>query len=156
VLPCLLVALDVTLDDTLRLYQPQGCPALFVALLQTSRVQPQPCCTNTTNSTPSPVLPVVAVHQGVCLQGCFGVQEPVTAVFDWVTHSLRDPGLTYELITPSRAPLAASGTVSSADLAGAVLNFRALAHHQHGYLVDAAGRQQPFLSDAQLALARAD
>lgn len=94
--------------------------------------------------------------QGVCLQGCFGVQEPVTAIFDWVTTSLRDPGLTYELITPGRRALPSSAAVGQADLAGAVLNFRCLSQTQRGYLADAAGRQVPFLSDALLAQAQAD
>lgn len=99
------------------------------------------------------------VSQGVCLQGCFGVREPVSAVFEWVTSSLRHPGLTYELITPSRTPLAPTGkasTVGGADLAGAVLNFRGLSDTQRGYLVGEGGRQLPFLSDALLARAQAD
>lgn len=97
--------------------------------------------------------------QGVCLQGCFGVREPVSAVFEWVTSSLRHPGLTYELITPSRDPLAPTGkasTVGGADLAGAVLNFRGLSDTQRGYLVGEGGRQLPFLSDTLLARAQAD
>lgn len=80
----------------------------------------------------------------------------MTAVFDWVTHSLRDRGLTYDLITPNRTPLGYTGRVGAADLTGAVLYFRALTQHQRGYLVDAAGRQQSFLNDELLAQARAD
>jgi hypothetical protein len=94
--------------------------------------------------------------QGVCLQGSFGVREPASSVFDWVTGSLRHPGLTYELITPSRSPLGPNGTVGAADLAGAVLNFRGLSNTQRGYLVGDGGRQLPFLSDQLLSRAQAD
>ena len=41
----------------------------------------------------------------------------VAAVFEWLTDCLRDPGGTYELITPTRRPLVTSmGTVRTADL----------------------------------------
>lgn len=84
------------------------------------------------------------------------MREPVTSVFDWVTSSLRHPGLTFELITPSRTPLSPTGPVAAADLGGAVLNFRGLGHTVCGYLVDQSGAQLPFLSDALLAQAQAD
>ena len=85
------------------------------------------------------------------------MRETITAVFDWVTGSLRYPGLTYELITPNRSPLGSKGSVREADLAGAVLHFRGLSHTQRGgYLVDERGRQLPFLSDGLLAQAQAD
>lgn len=111
--------------------------------------------------TPASPSPPPKQQQGVCLQGYFGVREPVTAVFEWVTQSLRDPGCIYELITPSRKALTTTGTVRQADLGGAVLNFRALQgtnqqQQQHGYSVDAKGSWQPFLSDAVLAQAQAD
>lgn len=115
--------------------------------------------TDTSRLTVLPVFPAAlccSVCQGVCLQGCFGVREPVSSIFDWVTGSLRHPGLTYELITPSRAPLGPQGLVGGADLAGAVLNFRGLSHTQRGYLVGEGGRQLPFLSDDLLAQAQAD
>lgn len=109
------------------------------------------------NHPPAAALLGAAVLQGVCLQGSFGVREPVAAVFDWVTGSLRDPGLTYELITPSRTALTPAGSVGAEDLAGAVLNFRGLSHTQRGgYLVGEGGQQLPFLSDALLARAKAD
>lgn len=61
------------------------------------------------------------VQPGV-LQGEFNAREPVTAIFEWVSDSLRDPGQTYDLILPSRRPLEASmGTVSEADLLPAAL-----------------------------------
>lgn len=79
-------------------------------------------------------LPVwhTAVHQQplntllLHLQGEFNAGEPVTAIFDWLTDSLRDPGLTYELMLPTRRPLVASlGRVRDADLMPqALLHFR--------------------------------
>ena len=56
------------------------------------------------------------------LQGEFNAREPVTAIYEWVSDSLRDPGLTYELILPTRKPLVTSmGRVSDADLLPSVL-----------------------------------
>lgn len=60
------------------------------------------------------------------LQGEFNAQEPVTAIFEWVSDSLRDPSLTYDLILPSRKPLVTSmGRMLDADLLpSALLNLR--------------------------------
>ena len=60
------------------------------------------------------------------LQGDFNAGEPVTAIFDWLTESLRHPGLTYELMLPARRPLVASlGRVRDVDLMPqALLHFR--------------------------------
>ena len=56
------------------------------------------------------------------LQGEFNAQESVTAIFEWVSDSLRDPSLTYDLILPSRKPLVTSmGRLSDADLLSSVL-----------------------------------
>lgn len=56
------------------------------------------------------------------LQGEFNAQESVTAIFEWVSDSLRNPSLTYELILPSRKPLVTSmGRLSDADLLPTVL-----------------------------------
>ncbi|KAL3148606.1 hypothetical protein ABBQ38_014034 [Trebouxia sp. C0009 RCD-2024] len=64
----------------------------------------------------------VRLPEGLLLQGEFNAREPVTAIFEWVSDSLRDPGQTYDLILPSRRPLEASmGTVSEADLLPAAL-----------------------------------
>eukprot|EP00878_Enallax_costatus_P018439 GHUV01019411.1.p1 GENE.GHUV01019411.1~~GHUV01019411.1.p1 ORF type:complete len:522 (+),score=195.27 GHUV01019411.1:131-1696(+) len=108
-------------------------------------------------SGPKPVVAVIRTRfpEGVCLQGNFHVSEPVTAVFEWVTESLRDPTITYELIKPDRKPLAATGLVNAADLAPAVLlNFRPLTGQQALY----SGRTQcsSFLRDSLLAQAQAD
>ncbi|KAL6761259.1 hypothetical protein V8C86DRAFT_2538967 [Haematococcus lacustris] len=90
----------------------------------------------------------VRFPEGVCLQGCFAAQEPLTAVWEWVTHALRYGELQYELITPARRPLPAAGCVRDVPdlLPAAVLNFR---------LLDSAGRdlsRMPMLSDGMLAL----
>jgi hypothetical protein len=97
----------------------------------------------------------------VCLQGCFGTREPLSAVFEWVTAALRDPGVEYSLIAPTRKPLSHAGSVGSADLAGAVLLFRPLqqgaAVERGGYLRDArTGRQLSWLHDSYLQQARVD
>ena len=69
------------------------------------------------------------------LQGEFNAREPVSAIFEWVSDSLRDPGLTYELILPTRQPLVTSmGRVSDADLLPSVLlnlRFDSASVHQH-------------------------
>lgn len=84
--------------------------------------------------------------QGVCLQGRFGVGEPLTAVFEWTTDALRHC-CCYELILPDRRPLPATGTVGAAGLAPSMLlNFFALD----------GGSARPFLSDRLLQQARAD
>jgi len=93
----------------------------------------------------------VRFPEGVCLQGQFGVHEPLTSIFEWVTASLRYPGLTYELITPARRPLPDRGTVKQGDLApSCVLNFR----------ITTGSVQQfsdvPFLSDALLQQTRTE
>ena len=90
------------------------------------------------------------LHNAVCgltrfLQGEFNAREPVTAIFEWVSGSLRDPGQTYDLILPSRRPLVASmGTVSAAALLpAALLNLR--------FSEPASGQQQlPSLSPSLL------
>lgn len=68
----------------------------------------------------------VRLPEGLMLQGEFNAREPVTAIFEWVSDSLRDPSLTYELILPTRRPLVSSmGRVSDADLLpSALLNLR--------------------------------
>lgn len=68
----------------------------------------------------------VRLPEGLMLQGEFNAREPVTAIFEWVSDSLRDPSLTYELILPTRKPLVTStGRVSDADLLpSALLNLR--------------------------------
>lgn len=50
----------------------------------------------------------------------------VAHIFGWVTDALRDPGHTFELITPERRPLVTSaGTVARAGLLpSSLLNFR--------------------------------
>ena len=46
----------------------------------------------------------------------------MTAIFEWVSDSLRDPSLTYDLILPTREPLVTSmGRLSDADLLPSVL-----------------------------------
>ena len=51
----------------------------------------------------------------------------MTAVFEWVSDSLRDVSMTYELLSPGRKALSPTmGTVAQADLLPtALLNFRA-------------------------------
>lgn len=99
--------------------------------------------------------------QGVCLQGEFSAREPVTAVFEWVTTSLANPGIAYELVLPDRQPLPATGTVGEAGLMPtALLNFRPMDSVLGITAGGAAGRRgqqqrhQPFLSDALLQQAR--
>lgn len=72
-------------------------------------------------------------------------------MFEWVTDALRDPGRTYELITPIRRPLVtANGTVAQADLLpSSLLNFRWLDPHVIG-----AASQLPSLRDELLAQTR--
>ena len=68
----------------------------------------------------------------VSLQGEFNAREPVAAVFEWVSSSLRDFSTTYELILPGRKPLTpAMGRIADADLLpSALLNFRSKSGHQ--------------------------
>ena len=56
--------------------------------------------------------------------------EPLTALFEWLTGCLRDPGTTYELVGPDRRPLAPGpGSFRAAQLVpSALLNFRRLEH----------------------------
>lgn len=69
----------------------------------------------------------VRFPEGVNLQGHFGASESTAAVFDWVTESLRSPDIEYELITPNRKALVATGTIKSHGLVGLnLLNFRLL------------------------------
>lgn len=62
------------------------------------------------------------------MQGEFNAREPVTAIFEWVSDSLRDVSMTYELLLPGlgRKVLSPSmGTVAQADLLPTtLLNFR--------------------------------
>ena len=56
------------------------------------------------------------------------VYAQVAAVFEWLTDCLRDPGGTYDLITPARRPLVTSlGTIRSADLLPSVRKVHLLA-----------------------------
>ena len=59
---------------------------------------------------------------------CPPAGEPVTAVFEWLSDCLADPGCTYELIGPDRRPLQASQkSMRAAELVpSALLNFRRL------------------------------
>lgn len=95
----------------------------------------------------------------MCLQSRFHVAEPVTAVFEWVTDSLRDAAITYELVGPDRKVLNPAGTVNTAGLVPAALvSFRPLGEYAvAGYqLVDASGRAVSYLKDALLLQAKAD
>lgn len=67
----------------------------------------------------------VRLPEGVVLQGEFNAGEPVSAIFNWVTSSLQSPELTYDLVQPTRKPLAVSATsVRAAELVPATtLNF---------------------------------
>lgn len=62
------------------------------------------------------------------LRGRSYAGEPVAAIFEWLTDSLRDPGATYDLIGPDRKPIAASmGSIRKAQLLpSALLNFMRL------------------------------
>ena len=40
----------------------------------------------------------VRLPEGLLLQGCFNANESVAAIFNWVTDSLADPSITYELV----------------------------------------------------------
>jgi hypothetical protein len=103
----------------------------------------------------SPLLLLLLLLQGVCLQGRFRISEPLASLFTWVTDALSDPATSYELIGPNRKPLAPAGLVAEAQLAPAVLlNFRPLG--QQGQPVDAAGRQLSFVKDELLQQAHAD
>jgi UBX domain-containing protein 6 len=98
-------------------------------------------------------LPASSMTQGVCLQGCFGTREPLSAVYEWVTDSLRQPGATTTLVGPDRKPLSLTGTVRDTGFVGAVLLlFRAGCPAP----VDGSGRQLSWLSDEQLQQARVD
>jgi hypothetical protein len=97
--------------------------------------------------------------QGVCLQGRFHVNESLTALFEWVTDSLRNAAITYELVGPDRKVLIPAGTISSAGLVPAALvSFRPLGEYAvAGYqLVDASGRAVSYLKDPLLLQAKAD
>ncbi|GAX79245.1 hypothetical protein CEUSTIGMA_g6685.t1 [Chlamydomonas eustigma] len=80
-------------------------------------------------SGPPPRTATVRVRfpEGVYLQGDFGMSEPLLSVFEWVSAALRSCDITYELVNPTRVPLACTqaAKVKDADLAGSVLNFRA-------------------------------
>ena len=73
--------------------------------------------------------------------------EPVSAVFEWLTQCLSDPGCTYELVGPDRKPVsAAAQSMRSAQLVpSALLNFRRLS---------TVPQQQPALSQDILRLAQ--
>ncbi|EIE24119.1 hypothetical protein COCSUDRAFT_47147 [Coccomyxa subellipsoidea C-169] len=70
----------------------------------------------------------IRLPEGLILQGEFNAGEPVAAIFEWLTDSLRDPGATYDLIGPDRKPIAASmGSMRKAQLLpSALLNFMRL------------------------------
>ncbi|KAK9906634.1 hypothetical protein WJX75_005245 [Coccomyxa subellipsoidea] len=70
----------------------------------------------------------IRLPEGLVLQGEFNAGEPVAAIFEWLTDSLRDPGATYDLIGPDRKPIAASmGSIRKAQLLpSALLNFMRL------------------------------
>lgn len=72
--------------------------------------------------------------------------EPVAAVYEWLTDSLRDPGCTYELIGPDRQPITpAKGSLKKANLVPtALLNFQRRS---------AAPQIEPTLKDEVLRLA---
>ena len=73
--------------------------------------------------------------------------EPVSAVFEWLTDCLSDPGCTYELVDPDRKPVGvAAQSMRSAQLVpSALLNFRRLS---------SAPQQQPTLRQDILRLAK--
>ena len=71
----------------------------------------------------------------------------MSAVFEWLTDCLSDPGCTYELVGPDRKPVnAAAQSMRSAQLVpSALLNFRRLS---------SAPQQQPTLREDILRLAK--
>lgn len=58
-------------------------------------------------STPATGHAIVKVRlpEGLCIQGEFGQNEPVVAIFGWLADCLEDPMQTYELVLPDRAIL---------------------------------------------------
>lgn len=97
----------------------------------------------------SELLLELAWLQGVLLQGCFHVSEPVSAVLQWVREALREPAVQFALIKPDKKPLTANGRVGDCDLAPAILlNFRPLTELQHRFID--SSRSLSFLNDALL------
>eukprot|EP00955_Chlamydomonas_euryale_P050709 354633-Chlamydomonas_euryale.AAC.11 len=92
----------------------------------------------------------VRFPEGVCLQGMFGVREPLSALHSWLADSLRSPGITYDLVEPGRSKLQATGSVGDAGLAPAcVLNLRPTGDSVHMF------RGMSLLSDVMLRQTRA-
>lgn len=60
----------------------------------------------------------------------------VSRIFEWVSDALRQPGRTYELITPARRPLVTSaGNLKQADLLpSSLLNFRRVLASSHVHI----------------------
>ncbi|CAL5227638.1 g10643 [Coccomyxa viridis] len=89
----------------------------------------------------------IRLPEGLVLQGEFNAGEPVSAVFEWLTDCLSDPGCTYELVDPDRKPVGvAAQSMRSAQLVpSALLNFRRLS---------SAPQQQPTLRQDILRLAK--